>query len=708
MTKRRLRLIIMGAMLSISTVAGLLGSTSAHAAVTGFNPGNIIDNGVFTDTSTMSSGDIQNFLNSKVPRCDTQGSQMYNSWQTRAQYASSRGYSTPFTCLKDYSENGRSAAQIIYDTAQQQRINPQALIVLLQKEQGLITDDWPWTIQYRSATGYGCPDTADCDSQYYGFTNQVSWAAKMFRRILNNDPNWYTPYILGTNYIQYNPNAACGGSNVNIVNRATQALYNYTPYQPNQATLEADWGTAPCGAYGNRNFYLYFTSWFGTTTRPYYATYAGQTPAGTSTQGDNSSTVSFRFTNSGSQTWHDDTSAPANTPRVHLATSYPVNRASTFSANWPSPARPAVNFSAVYEANGTTLSADQHSVKPGQIGVFTVSFTVPNNLAEGDYAEVFQPVADGSNQWNMGAAAETSVRVVNKYKATLVSQSSTKVTGFQNNTADQSVALRFKNTGFLAWYDDVSASAGTPRVHLATSGPVNRSSKFSAGWPTPERPGLVFSKVYEADGTTLAANQHVVLQNQIAEYIVSFTIPDSTNWGNYLELFRVVADGSDKWDAAGEAGVNVWVNAVNHIAAYAGQSDYPVVPVGQTGSGYVSFKNLGNSVWYDDRSAPKGIFPVHLATNAPVNRLSKTVFSDWADPARPNVTFSAVYESDATTLSSNQHVVLPGQIARFNITFANTSIPAGSFSRESFVPVLEGSHRWTMSSSQVWLDVLSR
>lgn len=81
-----------------------------------------------------------------------------------------------------YSEGGRSAAQIIYDAAQQHQINPQVLIVLLQKEQGLVTDTWPLNIQYRSATGYGCPDTAACDSQYYGLTNQLNWAAKMFER----------------------------------------------------------------------------------------------------------------------------------------------------------------------------------------------------------------------------------------------------------------------------------------------------------------------------------------------------------------------------------------------------------------------------------------------------------------------------------------------------------------------------------------------
>lgn len=235
------------------------------ASADGFNAGKIIDDSVFTNQSSMSVAQIQNFLNSKVPNCDTYGTQQSEyGGGTRAQWAQAKYGQNTFTCLKDYSEGGRSAAQIIYDVSQSFSINPQVMIVLLQKEQGLVTDTWPLNIQYRSATGYGCPDTAPCDAQYYGLTNQLTWAARMFRAIMNASPTWYTPYILGNNYIQYNPTASCGGSNVTIQNRATQALYNYTPYQPNPAALAAPMGaTVNCGAYGNLNFYRYFTQWFG-------------------------------------------------------------------------------------------------------------------------------------------------------------------------------------------------------------------------------------------------------------------------------------------------------------------------------------------------------------------------------------------------------------------------------------------------------------
>jgi len=253
--------------LAIFICITFLNQRAEAAPVAGFEAGRIIDDSVFANKDTMNIAQIQAFLNSKVPVCDTNGTQPSEyGGGTRAQWAQAKYGQSTFTCLRNYSENGKSSAQIIYEASQNYRINPQVIITLIQKEQGLVTDTWPLNIQYRSATGYGCPDTAACDSQYYGLTNQVNWSAKMFRSILDNNPNWYTPYVLGNNYIRWNPASSCGGTTVNILNRATQALYNYTPYQPNQAALNAGYGSGDsCSAYGNRNFYLYFTDWFGTT-----------------------------------------------------------------------------------------------------------------------------------------------------------------------------------------------------------------------------------------------------------------------------------------------------------------------------------------------------------------------------------------------------------------------------------------------------------
>ena len=228
------------------------------ATVAGFNAGNIMSDYVMGDYNSMSEASIQAFLKSKN-HCNNR--EIYKaSWYPTVHYNIRDGH---FVCMADDLFNGETAAHIIWQAAQDYRINPKVLIVLLEKEQGLITDTWPHSGQYRAATGFGCPDTAACDSQYFGLKNQIRNSANLFRSVLNGG---WTNYPVGWNYIQYSPNKDCGGSNIYIANRATSALYRYTPYQPNAGALANHPGTAYCGAYGNRNFYSFFTDWFGSTT----------------------------------------------------------------------------------------------------------------------------------------------------------------------------------------------------------------------------------------------------------------------------------------------------------------------------------------------------------------------------------------------------------------------------------------------------------
>jgi len=288
----------------VSLVAGLIvalvavGQSKPVNSLSGseFNAGRIIDDAVFFNSNSMSVGEIQNFLSSKVD-CDFDGSEMVGGI-TRAQYAAQRGYPTTFTCLPQYKENPStrvnnigsphstpagaiSAAQIIYNASATYGVSSKALIVLLQKEQGLVTDEWPVPRQYQIATGYGCPDTAPCDEQYYGFSNQVNKAAYQFKRYVDNAPNYR--YRAGqVNSIYWSPTTSCGASDVFIENGATAALYNYTPYRPNVAALNNLYGTGDgCSAYGNRNFWRYFRDWFGATTGVDYGT--------SSCEGDNTS-----------------------------------------------------------------------------------------------------------------------------------------------------------------------------------------------------------------------------------------------------------------------------------------------------------------------------------------------------------------------------------------------------------------------------------
>lgn len=310
----KVKRLIAFSIITLVILSSVVVNTGKSEALSGseFNASNIIADSVFFNKNSMSVGEIQAFLNAKVPTCDTSGSQSYTYrynanplrintegdpyvTTSRAVYGqrvqslnSAKGANAPFICLKDYSMSvpGRpadqycsgavssgvkSAAQIIYDVSQACGVSPKVILVLLQKEQSLVTDDWPWGINYQKATGYYCPDDPNrsgwCNPEYAGLFNQVWYAARQYQRYiaLADDYN----YAAGrTSYVPYQANRPdCGGTSLPIQNNATAGLYNYTPYQPNQAALNNLYGIGDgCSAYGNRNFWRMFRDWFGSTS----------------------------------------------------------------------------------------------------------------------------------------------------------------------------------------------------------------------------------------------------------------------------------------------------------------------------------------------------------------------------------------------------------------------------------------------------------
>jgi cell division septation protein DedD len=258
--------------IATSLLLGLIGlvaiqTPAANAAdASRFDPGLIISDSVFYDFGTMTANEIQRFLESKVPVCK----------------ANDGGP----TCLRDYvmdtpekpGEDGKcaplpaktnqKASQIIYDIARACGINPRVLIVFLQKEQGLIQATNPTAYMYKAAMGYGCPDSdpAICGKVHTGLFNQLYKGAGQLQWY--GDPRGsYTYLKVGrTANILYNPNSNCGKKPVMIKSISTTALYYYTPYTPNDAALRNLYGTGDsCSAYGNRNFWRFFTDWFGST-----------------------------------------------------------------------------------------------------------------------------------------------------------------------------------------------------------------------------------------------------------------------------------------------------------------------------------------------------------------------------------------------------------------------------------------------------------
>ena len=237
-----------------------------------WQPGLIISDENFFDADSMTAAQIQDFLDEQVPQCAT--------WHPPSGRDHDSGW--PYRCMKDQvwevpfldepGDDGRrycepiaprtkaTSAEVISIVALACGISPKTLLVTLEKEQGLVTDRWPWQVQYDAATGYACYDSAPCVDAYSGFVGQVFHAARTYQLYVQQPQRFnYRPFV--ENQILFAP--GCEAAPVFIENAATAALYDYTPYQPNADVLAGHLGSSDCEAYGNFNFWRLWFFWFG-------------------------------------------------------------------------------------------------------------------------------------------------------------------------------------------------------------------------------------------------------------------------------------------------------------------------------------------------------------------------------------------------------------------------------------------------------------
>lgn len=636
----KIKLPALGALAFLSIFFAIVLMPVQSQALSGseFDAGRIIDDSVFYNNTSMSVSEIQQFLNTKVPTCDTYGTQWHHTGRTRAEHGTANGVPPPYTCLKDFTQavpavtNGgsdlctgsitagtKTAAQIIFDAAQACGVSPKVLIVLLQKEQSLITDDWPWPIQYRSATGYGCPDTAPCDAEFYGFFNQVYQAAKAYKRYRANPTN-YNYRADRSNTILWHPNAGCGTSSVHIHNQATAGLYIYTPYRPNNAALENLYGTGDgCSSYGNRNFWRMFRDWFGSTYGTHYAwsiesfSYSG---------GDNNigqgqtETITLKARNLGIVPWYNHGSHP-----IRLGTWEPAGRNSSLFG-------------------GTRMATmSEGVVQPNGIATFTFQVT-PNTV--GTFAESLNLVAE-NYAWLPWTGLRPTINVTAPYSWQVQNVIYGSGTGYMEPGSQQLVTVIAKNTGSATW----SKTGGSP-VKLATWEPDRRSA-VSQTWLSPTRVALM--------------NETSVAPDQTAGFQFYVTMPAS---GTYYERLNLVAEGQ-RW--FNDAGLTLYLQA----KSFAWQ---PLWHTHSTGTANiprnteftltVKAKNTGTMPWRKSEG-----FPVRLATVAPQDRGSGLFHSSWLRDTRP--------------AALQEEVVMPGQEGTFTFTARAPSTPGARIERFSLV-----------------------
>ncbi len=187
-------------------------------ALPDFNPHYIISDAELQDANIWTRNDVQNFL-------DNKGSYLRN-------YTSADASGAP-----------KAAADIISEAAKTYGINPKFLLVTLQKEQSLITDDNPTPKQLDWATGYavcdGCYLSDPEVQKHKGFGKQVDNAAGLMR--------WYYDNKDTSAYVKKKDTPIrIDGSEVVPQSWATAFLYTYTPH-----------------LHGNKNFHRIWNTWFG-------------------------------------------------------------------------------------------------------------------------------------------------------------------------------------------------------------------------------------------------------------------------------------------------------------------------------------------------------------------------------------------------------------------------------------------------------------
>lgn len=130
-------------------------------------------------------------------------------------------------------------SQILYQVAQEWRISPKFLIVLIQKESSLVTNPNPNRELYDQATGYFCFDGQGCNPKYLGLFKQINSAAAQFRSYFDDADDYK---------IKPGKSTVIEGQTIVPQNQATANMYTYTPH-----------------ILGNKNFWKIWNDWFKTS-----------------------------------------------------------------------------------------------------------------------------------------------------------------------------------------------------------------------------------------------------------------------------------------------------------------------------------------------------------------------------------------------------------------------------------------------------------
>lgn len=630
-TRYAIRLLIVTTVVTTLAQGVAMPRAQAGGVPSTFNPNLLIEDDSFIAINSMSVDEIQRFLDSKGG------------------------------ALRNFSENGRSAAQIIWDAAhgyddasgtwneiiintQTGTVNPKVLLVTLQKEQGLITNPNPSQRDLDCAMGYeggrGCSWMFENRPHYKGFANQVEWAAWQLRynyEASGKDNTWRNQYYPDSSF-PYKPmfpgetasvtNTDYPTQNVTFNNQATAALYRYTPHV----------------YYGNHSFWNFFRQWFVRWSAEVVGRNGNQRVA----RGGSVEMV-LLVRNTGEETWQKGI--------FNLGTERERDRIPTFIREDRQTNQP----SGWIRDNRIELEAGP--VAPGGVGTFRFWYTAPDWLELGTYREYFRPVADGY-EWLNDFELSWDITVTtpaDDFRADLVSRTS-NITLPQG--ASSMFEVRFRNTGTTVWRQGTT-NLGTERDRDRTPYFIREdvTGGNPSGWIRDNRVGLVESQVNPGD---------------IGTFRFYYTAPDLMPAGTYREYFRPVIDGLS-WLPQPDFDLSWDITVTESVASltkteWVSQNSNPTLARGQSYQFEVQFRNRGRETW--QRTAVK------LGTDRQQDRISPFIREDI-----PGSNPSGWLADNRVQMV--EETVAPGSVGTFRFWYTVPNDLAPGTYREYFRPVIE-------------------
>jgi hypothetical protein len=380
-----------------------------------FNKNHIISDYQMFDYNSMTESQIQNFLVSKNSylanyytdgwpiTCDTKTGSDQSNCQTMSRM---------------------KASAIIYSAAQRYKVDPKFILVMLQKEQGLI--QWPGTPPDKRldwATGYAVCDGCRLDDpkvlKYKGFGKQVDNVAGAMRFYSNNASAYAYIKKAGTSYL-------INGEVIKPQNQPTANLYTYTPHIS-----------------GNYTFWRVYQRYFGdplATTRDKQATISTEYMAQMIDSSDREININegertamwVEYLNMGTQTWFNldkqslyliDSKYKSEIPIISKTSSFNLEESMKSDI-------------AVY--------SQRESVAPGEV----LRLTSP---LEADYEKYksgeYILVLNGKG-WFTDSDIGFSLTRTFRYDAQLIKGIPSALEANQSNA----IRVEYKNVGLMPWY----------------------------------------------------------------------------------------------------------------------------------------------------------------------------------------------------------------------------------------------------------------